>query len=47
MARAQEDTKVIMAWSPDAVVLSFRGTASLTNVWADLQVPFPPSAIDS
>jgi hypothetical protein len=31
------DTKAIMAWSSDTVVLAFRGTASLANVIADLQ----------
>ena len=35
------DTKMIMAWSRDRVVLAFRGTASLANVAADLQVPLP------
>ncbi len=34
---------MLMAWSPTRLVVSFRGTASWTNVWADLQVlPFPP-----
>ncbi|KAK9813803.1 hypothetical protein WJX73_010334 [Symbiochloris irregularis] len=32
-----EDTKCIMAWNRDTIVLAFRGTASLSNVLADLQ----------
>jgi hypothetical protein len=30
------DTRVLLAWGPDAVVLSFRGTSSWTNLKADL-----------
>lgn len=33
---------MLMAWSPTRLVVSFRGTASWTNVWADLQVLSPP-----
>ena len=33
-----EDTKVLLCWNADTVCLSFRGTASMTNVLADLQV---------
>ena len=33
-----EDTKCIMAWNRTVIVLAFRGTASLHNVLADLQV---------
>lgn len=32
------DTKALMAWNQDTVVLSFRGTASFRNVLADLKV---------
>lgn len=32
------DTKLLMAWNKDVLVLAFRGTASFTNVFADLQV---------
>ena len=34
------DTKCLMAWSPknNVAVLAFRGTASMANVLADLQV---------
>jgi hypothetical protein len=32
------DTKALLAWGPDNMVLSFRGTASMANVLADLQV---------
>ena len=31
------DTKVLIGWSDDTVVISFRGTASLRNALADLQ----------
>lgn len=30
------DTKALLAWSDDTVVLSFRGTASLKNVFAGM-----------
>ena len=33
----ETDTKAMIAWSEDTVVLAFRGTASLRNVLADLQ----------
>ena len=32
------DTKCLMAWGDDAIVLAFRGTASMANAKADLQV---------
>lgn len=32
------DTKMILAWSKNVVVLAFRGTASMANVVADIQV---------
>lgn len=32
-----EDTTVLLAWSAERVVLSFRGTASWQNLLADLQ----------
>lgn len=35
-----KDTKVLLCWNTDTVHLSFRGTASMTNVLADLQVRF-------
>ena len=40
------DTKCLMAWSPknSVAVLAFRGTASMANVLADLQVGPAPSA---
>ncbi len=33
----ERDTKALLAWSDDTVVLAFRGTASLRNVIADIQ----------
>jgi hypothetical protein len=33
------DTKCLMAWNDSLVVLSFRGTASMRNVLADIKVP--------
>ena len=32
------DTKCLMAWNDNLVVLSFRGTASMRNVLADIKV---------
>ena len=32
------DTKCLMAWNDNLVVLSFRGTASMRNVLADVKV---------
>lgn len=32
------DTKVLVAWNQDMIVLSFRGTYSWANVLADLQI---------
>ncbi len=32
------DTKLLMAWNREMIVLAFRGTASVSNVFADLQV---------
>jgi hypothetical protein len=32
-----EDTKALLAWSAERIVLSFRGTASWANVLADLR----------
>ena len=40
------DTKALMAWNDDTIVLAFRGTASLRNVIADIQarpLHTPPS----
>ena len=32
------DTKLLMAWNSHTMVLAFRGTASMSNVFADIQV---------
>ena len=32
------DTKMLMAWNDNSMVLAFRGTASVANALADLQV---------
>ncbi len=32
------DTKVLLGWNSSTLVLAFRGTASLSNVFADLKV---------
>ena len=32
------DTRVLVGWSDNMIVLSFRGTASLRNAFADIQV---------
>ena len=39
-----KQTKALLAWGQDTAVLAFRGTASLTNAWSDLQVPRPVHA---
>lgn len=36
------DTKALMAWNEDTVVLSFRGTASFKNVLAGALIARPP-----
>ena len=38
LVEPKEDTKVLLCWNSDTIHLSFRGTASMTNVLADLQV---------
>ena len=38
MREATHDTKLLLASGPNAIVLSFRGTASAAAAWADLQV---------
>ena len=32
------DTKLLLAWNREVILLSFRGTASMSNVFADIQV---------
>ena len=32
------DTKLLLAWNQEVILLSFRGTASMSNVFADIQV---------
>ena len=32
------DTKLLMAWNNDRIVIAFRGTASMSNVLSDVQV---------
>ena len=36
------DTKVLIGWSADTIVVSVRGTASLRNAIADIQARCPP-----
>ena len=36
------DTKVLIGWSADTIVISVRGTASLRNAIADIQVRWAP-----
>ncbi len=33
------DTKLLMAWNNSRIFIAFRGTASLANALADVQVP--------
>lgn len=37
----QLDTRCLMGWNDSTIVLAFRGTASITNAWSDLQVGAP------
>ena len=41
------DTKALMAWNADTLVLGFRGTASMANVLADLQARTRQDQFDS
>lgn len=36
--RGRSGVQVLLAWSPTRVLVSFRGTASLANALADIQV---------
>lgn len=39
------DTRCLMGWSDNTIVLSFRGTASMTNAWSDLQVSIESATV--
>ena len=41
------DTKVLIAWGDDTVVVAFRGTASAKNAATDIQVSVPAPSSDS
>lgn len=34
----KRDTRCLMGWNDNTIVLAFRGTASMTNALSDLQV---------
>ena len=34
----QLDTRCLLGWNDSKIVLAFRGTASISNAWSDLQV---------
>ena len=34
----QLDTRCLLGWNNSKIVLAFRGTASISNAWSDLQV---------
>ena len=36
-----QDTKLLIAWNHDTIVIAFRGTSSMANALADLQVGCP------
>ena len=42
-----QDTKLLVSWSDDTIVIAFRGTSSMANALADLQVtsPLPASVL--
>jgi len=33
-----QDTKLLISWNKDTIVIAFRGTSSMANAMADLQV---------
>lgn len=33
--------QVLLAWSNDTIVVAFRGTAGMANIWSDAKVHFP------
>lgn len=38
ISELKRDTRCLMGWNKNTVVLAFRGTASVTNALSDLQV---------
>lgn len=38
----QQDTRCLLGWNNNTIVVAFRGTASMTNALSDIQV-LPPS----
>ncbi len=36
-----QDTKLLVSWNDDTIVIAFRGTSSMANALADLQVAYP------
>ena len=40
-----EDSKALIAWGPDMIVIAFRGTASFANVLNDIQVHVPMRSV--
>lgn len=42
----QQDTRCLMGWGGNTVVVSFRGTASMKNALADLQVLSPDAELN-
>ena len=40
----QLDTRCLVGWSEQQIVVAFRGTASMKNAWSDLQVVAPCAA---
>lgn len=42
----EQDTRCLIGWGSSTVVVAFRGTASMKNALADLQVPYCPLNTD-
>ena len=40
-----QDTKLLIAWNHDTIVIAFRGTSSMANALADLQVDCPADTV--
>lgn len=38
------DTKLLLAWNDNRILIAFRGTASMSNALSDVQVRIPKAA---
>ncbi len=47
IAERQQDTRALLGWGKQGIVLAFRGTASFQNAISDLQVQCVPASVAS